>query len=209
MFWLVVACAHTQVSSKVEPEDLAEIPPEQLYELRDEEQAQVAARGSLDAAQRDELRAANEVERAEAQVEAAEADVRAAKAEIDAANANRDGVRLDAARRTLILAEQDETVARALVDWKRAALREAEARTAEAEALVDLRLAETEMARVELLGRDGTDEGYVVSEFIQQLAATRETWERARSRTRERAVEAEEARREYERAHAGQAVGTR
>jgi hypothetical protein len=208
MIWLLIACAHTgRISSEVQAEDLAEIDPAQIYELRDEEQAHVAARSTLDEAQRNELRAARELEETRAEVEAEEADLKAARFEIDAAEANRDGRRLDSARRAYDTAEHDLMVANAREDWKRASLREAEARTTEAEALVDLRLAELEMARVELVSRDGTDEGYVVSDFIQQLATARQDWETSRMRARERAQETEDARRAYERVQAGVPVG--
>jgi hypothetical protein len=210
MMLLLIACAHNaRVSSEVQPEDLAQVDPEQIYELRDEEQAHVQARGELDNAQRDELRAARELEETRAEVEAQKADLKAAKAEIAAAEANRDANRYDTARRNADTAEHDVAVAEAKEVWKRAALKEAEAKTAEAEALVDLRLAELEMARVELVSRNGGDQGYVVSDFIQQLATTRQAWETSRQRARDRALDTEEAKRAYERAEAGVPVGTR
>jgi hypothetical protein len=207
-FVVLVACAPKGVSTEVASEDLAQVEPEEVYELRDEEQAHVAARQELDVRQREELRAAREVEETRAEVVAEEADLRAAQAEIDAAEANRDRTRYDEARRAADTADHDLAVARAKEVWKRAALKEAEARTAEAEALVDFRLAELEMARVNLVARDG-ERGYVVSDFIQQLATTREAWEASRNRVEERHADTEEARRDYERVQAGVPVGTR
>lgn len=197
LVWLL-ACAHTPIDHEVEPADMAALGPTRLEALDPAEKDLADAQSNASLAEQAEVDAARDVSAAEAALAGIEADIDASKAEMKAAEVNRDKRRRDAARDKLNDLERELVQKRALLDWKEAALVAAEANTAAARALVDVRHAQLEFNRVKLLEDEGRADDYRISEFLDQLADARGRWERAEERAEEMAIRAEEQRREYE-----------
>lgn len=136
-----------------------------------------------------------ESETAAQRVEAAEADVHATEAELSAAETGRDAARASAARDLLALRRGVVAEAGAFAEWKRRAQALAEARTKEAEALVDVRRAEQQIARLDAVGEATADR----SEFTNQLADAQRRHENAGERVDRWILDAREAERAWQR----------
>lgn len=150
-----IGCEAALFKHSVDLADLSGIPREALLELEESEFEVFLAQVGFNTARAAERGAAGAAKAAERLLETETLDLKAAKAEVKAAKANQDGERLLAAEAVLTAAELDERAAKQFLKWKK---REREAREAEAKmAATALDLAESrrDLARVELLVRQG------------------------------------------------------
>jgi hypothetical protein len=181
--WWILGCAlRGGAAHEVDLADLAPLAPEGLEGLRDEEHGLAVARTLLAGARVEEDRAAARVDVARERRRQVELERNVEKARLDAAEAGADeslrGLalgRYEEARRAVDIAEAGER-------WQIAAADTAKEETRLAEARVNLREAELEMARLELLAQHDQGRGYMRSEFVEQLRDAQRKYDEAQRR---------------------------
>ncbi|MDP2316125.1 MAG: hypothetical protein Q8P41_24725 [Pseudomonadota bacterium] len=195
--WWILGCAlRGGAGHEVDLADLAPLAPAGLDALREEEHALAVARTLLAGARVEEERAADRIDVARARVRQVQLERDVAAANVDAAEASEDPTRRGVAAGRLKAYDQELRAAQAAERWQVSSSDAARAATRLAQARVELKQAELEMARLEVLEQNEQARGYSRSDFTEQLREAQQAYDKAQ---RDADKADEEAMRDYDR----------
>lgn len=193
--WLLslLACLGGGARHEVDRADLAPLGAGELALLSDEEHALQVALTMLEGAKAEAERAEERLDSARALRVQARLEHDSAAAALEAARASRDLYRIGAAEGAEAAKRRELDGADARVAWQEAARRAAESAIELGELRVDLREAELELARYEVLAAAGRSTGYRRSDFTDRVDGIREAYDEAEREHEERVEEATNA----------------
>ncbi len=176
----------------VELDDLAQLSPEGLEALKEEEYDALLARIQLADARAKESEASGALRTARRGLEVEQLDLKAARAEVKAARANIDSERIQAAAATELAAQRDIQRSEALAGWKKEAHKAAELAAESAEARVDFAEAKRDFSRVRRLIKEGVPAAgdYELKEFSKRQLQRQRDHDRLEDRAARAAREA-------------------
>lgn len=179
----VVGCAFRGgVAHQVDLADLAPLAPDHLAALQDEEHGLAVARTMLAGAHAEEERADARVDAARTRRKELELEREVVRANLDAAKESGDKSRLGLAKGRAEEVKRSVDAAQAAERWQNDAADATREATRLAEARVNLREAELEMARFELLEQSDQGRRYMRSNFTDQLAEAQQNYDEAQRR---------------------------